>query len=182
MREMLSQLWGILDEYPEYVVIGGMAATLLGSPRTTVDVDVVIVLPSQEVERVVALCERHNLRPGPDAAARLEQGRPVKFVFSRRFSVDIRLASFSLDTSAVRRAQEMSIFGHAIRVATPEDLIAYKLARWDPVDREDVRHVIRRLKNALDIGYLKEQIRTLMEEAQLPDLLERWASVKPSEI
>ena len=179
MRKMLSQLWSILDEYPEYVIIGGMAATLLGAPRTTVDVDVVIVLPSREVERVVALCEQRDLHPGPDAAARLKQGRPVKFVFSRRFSVDIRLASFSLDASAVQRAQEMSIFGHAIRVATPEDLIVYKLARWDPIDQKDVRYIIRRLENALDVSYLEGQIRTLMKEAQLPDMMERWHSIKP---
>jgi hypothetical protein len=39
MREMLLQLQGILNEFPEYVIIGGVAATLLGAPRTTVDVD-----------------------------------------------------------------------------------------------------------------------------------------------
>jgi uncharacterized protein YllA (UPF0747 family) len=38
MQEMFLRLRKVLDEFPDsYVVIGGLAATLLGAPRTTVD-------------------------------------------------------------------------------------------------------------------------------------------------
>ena len=179
MHEMLLQLWKILDEFPEHVVIGGMAATLLGAPRTTVDVDVVLMLSPQEAERVVKLCEQYGFRPGSEAATKLGEGRPAKFAFSRRFSVDMRLASFSLDRAAIRRAQVIPLFGYPLRVATPEDLIVYKLARWEAIDREDVRHILRRFGASLDTVYLEEQVRILMQEAGLSTLMERWHSIKP---
>lgn len=179
MRDMLKQLGNVLDEIPEYVVIGGIAATLMGSPRTTADVDVILLLPGQEAERVVELCEQHGFRPGPGTTAKLSAGRPAKFAFSRRFSVDVRLASFSLDSAAIRRARKIPLFGYPLRIATPEDLIVYKLARWDAVDQADVRHLLRRVGDSLDILYLEEQIRVLMQEAGLPALMERWYSIKP---
>lgn len=178
MQEMLLQLQEILNEFPEHVIIGGIAATLLGAPRTTVDVDVVLLLHFQEAERVVRLFERHGFRPGPDAVAKLRAGRPAKFAFSRRFSVDIRLASFSLDRAAIRRAQVIPLFGCPLRIATPEDLIVYKLAGGQAINHEDIRHILRRFRNSLDTAYLEEQIGLLGREAGLPDLMERWLSVK----
>lgn len=181
MEDMLAHLGKILDELPEYVIIGGMAATLLGAPRTTVDVDVVLMLSPEEAERVIKLCEQHGFRPGPEAAAKLNDGRPTKFTFSRRFSVDIRLASFSIDQAAIRRAQVIPLFGYPLRIATPEDLIVYKLARWEAIDQEDVRHILRRFGASLDAAYLEEQVRLLMQEAGLPTLMERWHAIKPDE-
>ncbi|MFQ6100836.1 MAG: hypothetical protein ACE5OS_06325 [Anaerolineae bacterium] len=109
MREVLQQPGQVLDEFPEHVIIGGIAATLMGAPRTTVDVDVILMLPNQEAGRIVKLCEQYGFRAGPGAAAKLGEGRPAKFAFSRRFSVDVRLASFSLDQAAIQRAQEIPL-------------------------------------------------------------------------
>jgi hypothetical protein len=151
---------------------------LLGTPRTTVDVEVVLLLPFKEAERVVKLFERHGFHPGPDAIAKLSAGHPAKFAFSKRFSTDVRLASFSLDRAAVRRAQVIPLFGCPLRIAAPEDLIVYKLASWQAIDREDIQHILRRFEDSLDTAYLEEQIRLLSQEAGLPDLLERWISIK----
>lgn len=181
MQEMFLQLRNVLDEFPQHVVIGGIAATLLGAPRTTADVDVVLMLPYQEAERLVERCKHHGFRASPEAAAKLGQGRPAKFTFSRRFSLDIRLASFSLDRAAIRRAQAVPLFGQPVRIATPEDLIVYKLARWEAIDREDVRHILQRFGDSLDAAYLEGQIHTLAQEAGLPALMERWRSINPGE-
>lgn len=178
MQKMFLHLQKVLDEFPDsYVVIGGLAATLLGAPRTTVDVDVVMLLSPQEVERTVRICEQQGLHPRADAVVRLKEGRPVKFAFSRRFSVDLRLASFSLDRMAIRRAQVVFLFGYPLRIATPEDLIVYKLARWSAIDQEDVKHIILHFGDSLDISYLEEQVCLLREEAGLPSMMERWHSI-----
>jgi hypothetical protein len=178
MQEMLLHLQEIFDEFPKYVIIGGIAAMLLGTPRTTVDVEVVLLLPFKEAKRVVELFEQYGFHPGSDAVAKLSAGRPAKFAFSRRFSADVRLASFSLDRAAIRRAQVVPLFGCPLGIATPEDLIVYKLASWKAVDREDIRHILQCFGDSLDTAYLEEQIRLLSQEAGLPDLLERWISIK----
>lgn len=123
---------------------------ILGVPSTIVDVHVVLPLSFEEAGRLVRLGERYGFRPKPKASSKLAEGCPAKFAFSRRFSLDVRLASFTLDREAIRRAQTFSLLGHSFRFSSPEDLIVYKLARWAPLDREDARHIIRRFSPSLD--------------------------------
>jgi len=179
MQEMLSRLKELLDELgAPYVIIGGLAAAILGVPRTTVDADVVLLLPSEEVERLVRLVEKYGFQPEPKALAKLTEGRPAKFAFSRRFSLDVRLASFTLDREAIRRARTFPLLGHSFRFSSPEDLIVYKLARWAPLDQEDVRHILRRFGPSLDWSYIEGQVQRLSQEAGLPELPERWRSFR----
>ena len=63
MQEMFSHLQEILNEFPEHIIIGGIAASLLGVPRSTADIDLVLLLSHKEVERVVELCERQGFNP-----------------------------------------------------------------------------------------------------------------------
>ena len=179
MQEMLSRLKELLDELgAPYVIIGGLAAAILGIPRTTVDADVVLLLPSEEAERLVRLVEKYGFQPEPKALAKLTEGRPAKFAFSRRFSLDIRLASFTLDREAIRRARTFPLLGHSFRFSSPEDLIVYKLARWAPLDQEDVRHILRRFGPSLAWSYIEEQVQRLSQEAGLPELPERWLNLR----
>ncbi len=158
------------------MIIGGIAASLLGAPRTTVGVDIVLILSPADVERAVQICQQQGFEPGRDAVNRLQAGRAVKFAFGRRFSIDLRMASFHLDYAAIQRATGIPLFGYPLRIATPEDLIVYKPARWEAIDREDVRHLVQVYGDSLDASYVETQARWLEQEADLPDLVERWRS------
>lgn len=179
MQEMLSRLKELLDELgASYVIIGGLAAAILGVPRTTVDADVVLLLPSEETERLIRLSEGYGFRPEPKALAKLTEGRLAKFAFSRGFSLDVRLASFTLDREAIRRARTFPLLGHSFRFSSPEDLIVYKLARWVPLDQDDARHLVRRFGSSLDCHYIEEQVHRLSQEAELPELPQRWQAFR----
>ncbi len=87
-------------------------ATLLGAPRTTVDVDVILMLSPQETERGVKLCEQYGFRPGPEAAA--------KFAFSRRFA--------SLDTVYLEEQ---------VRILMQEAGLSTLMERWRSVKPDE---------------------------------------------
>jgi len=178
-REMIRRLHRILEENRiPYVIIGGLAAALWGIARTTVDVDVVLTLSSDQLSFLLDRLQEAGFRADPGAVLRLQEGRPVKLFFTRRFSVDLRQASFQLDREAIRRAREVELFGLALRVATPEDLIVYKLARWGPIDEQDVRAVLESQRGSLDWNYIEAAVRDLAQEADLPELLVRWSRLK----
>ncbi len=177
MQDVIRQLQKLLEEFPDYVIIGGIAASLLGAPRTTIDVDIVLILSPADVERAVRICQQQGFEPGRDAVNRIQAGRAVKFTFGQRFSIDLRMASFRLDYAAIQRATAIPLFGYPLRIATPEDLIVYKLARWEAIDREDVRHLVQVYRESLDSSYIETQARWLEQEADLPGLVERWHSL-----
>ncbi len=92
--------------------------------------------------------------------------------------MDLRSASLPLDVQAIRRAREVVLFRIPLRFVTLEDLIAYKLARWEPIDQNDVRGVLETQQDHLDLEYLEAAVRGLAEEAGLPELLPRWIHLK----
>jgi hypothetical protein len=90
----------------------------------------------------------------------------------------LRQASFQLDQEAIWRAREVELFGLALRVATPEDLIVYKLARWEPIDERDVRPVLESQRGSLDWNYIEAAAHDLAQEADLPELPVRWSHLE----
>lgn len=178
-QEMLRRLHNVLETHGfPYVIIRGLATAIWGAPRTTADVDVVLLIPEEKGEDLLHALEEAGFMTGPDALLKLKGGRPVKLAFTRRFSVDLRVASFHLDREAIRRAREVSLFGLPLRFAAPEDLIVYKLARWDPIDQSDVRSILESQRAQMDVDYLEEMISSLAEEAGIPALWERWSHLK----
>jgi len=178
-REMLQRLHCIPEENRiPYVIIGGLAAALWGVARTTVDVNVVLILSPNSLASLLDCLQEAGFRADPEALLRFQEGCPVKLFFTRCFSVDLRQASFQLDQEAIWRAREVELFGLALRVATPEDLIVYKLARWEPIDERDVRAVLESQRGSLDWNYIEAAAHDLAQEADLPELPVRWSHLE----
>jgi len=95
---------------------------------------------------------------------RLKKLLPVKIPFKHNFSVDLRLASYSIDKGAIKRAIPVKIFGKNARIATPEDIIVYKIARFEDIDKADIKSIIQRFGKNLDIYYIRNSAKRLAEE------------------
>jgi hypothetical protein len=61
-----------------------------------------------------------------------------------------------------------------MKIASAEDVILYKLARLEDVDRSDIRGIITRTKGHLDKRYMKMQANRLAKELALPNIVENW--------
>ncbi|WP_376791207.1 hypothetical protein [Thermoflexus sp.] len=178
-HEMLRRLHRVLERlWVPYAILGGLAAALWGIARTTVDVDVGLLAPPEQMPALLQAFDEEGFAVSPMALPRLQEGRPVQLAFTRRFSVDLRSASLQLDIQAIRRAREFVLFGIPLRFVAPEELIAYKLARWEPIDQNDVRGVLETQRDHLDLEYLEAAVRGLAEEAGLPELLSRWIHLR----
>ena len=119
----------------EYVLIGGVAAAIHGSPYVTYDVDVCYDRSRENVERLArALAPLHpTLRGAPrDLPFRLE---PATIAAGLNFTLDTdsgpldlfgEVAPFGPFSRLVRHSESMELFGLQVRVLSLESLIQSK--------------------------------------------------------
>ena len=134
----------------------------------TMDTDVVVLLAHDVIPRLVDVMKnagfsvtqssRHKME------ARLKRDLPVKFRYGRRYSVDLRIATYSLDREAIRRSEDLTLFDIKLPIASAEDPVVYKIAWFGEIDQADIKAIFVRHGNNLDFGYLKRSARKLVEE------------------
>ncbi|MEK7848528.1 MAG: nucleotidyltransferase [Chloroflexota bacterium] len=148
----------------QYVVIGGIAASIWGRPRMTLDVDIVVVLLPEELSHFLESLAQSGFQVSPSAMRKLLRALPTKVRYGKRLSVDLRMASYTLDRQALERATPVRVLGTSLRIASKEDIIAYKVARFEDLDRADIKSIILRHRKKIDATYLVTACRQLAQE------------------
>jgi len=149
-----------------YLVIGGLAVVVVGEPRLTGDVDVVVFAPRTEAEGLIPAAQR----AGFEVDARVEQERlrrtgTLRFRW-HRFQLDIILASLPFEETAWTRSVRKRLFGRLVRLPTPEDLILFKVLAGRDKDMLDAIGVVRRHGDRLDVRYLRATLRPICDLAE----------------
>jgi hypothetical protein len=145
----------------EYLLYGGLAAGLWGEPRYTEDVDVVLFVPERHAYRFLRTAAKHGFSVDENLAiqqiqvsgwARLPLGDPKS-----PWHLDLTLGDSPFDKSALQRRRQVELFDRKVWVASPEDLLIYKLVSWRDRDVMDANAISKRQK-ALDLAYLRKWI------------------------
>lgn len=136
--------FGVLEQHGvRYVLIGGFAAKLHGSPALTADIDICYARDDANLERLVgALAELHPaLRGAPDGlpfrldAQTLRNGDAFTFVTD---AGDLDILAIPAGTTGyeqlARTALRMDLEAVRVDVASLDDLIAMKRASGRPRD------------------------------------------------
>lgn len=116
-----------------YMVSGSIAAVYYGEPRMTNDVDIVLVLPPEEVPRFAAAFPSDHFYCPPADAIRLEQARAVRghlnlIHHETGFRADLYLArGDELHRWGLDHARDVSLGTDRFRLAPPEYVILRKL-------------------------------------------------------
>jgi hypothetical protein len=159
-----------------FMLIGGQAVLLHGSPRLTEDIDITLGADPDALPVLMKACTALGLKPLP---VRVEEFVLETFVLPVRHEathlrVDFIFSSTAYERQAIARAQQVSIAGALVPFAAPEDLIIHKLFAGRPRDVEDVRGVVRRKGEVLDWSYVERWAREFASvpgREQLPDLV-----------
>ena len=170
--ELVGQVAAILDELGiSYALGGSMASSLIGEPRSTVDVDIAIKL---EHEAGVALLDRVSAEfyvPIDSARMAIEAHSSFNLIDTAHgLKVDLFvLGEGLLDRMQIERRIKIMIPGVAdgVWVTSPEDQVLRKLDWYRSSGHEserqwrDVVGILRVHGDAMDIGYLDETAREL---------------------
>ena len=154
------------------IVIGGVAASLLGRPRATRDVDGLVILAEPEWEGFLAAAVRFHIEPR--IAEPLEFARQARILLMRHapsgIDLDVSLGALPFEVDAVAHAREHDVAGIAIRLPRPEDLIVMKAVAGRPRDRSDIESLLD-AHDELDIARVREVVGGFTEALAAPELL-----------
>jgi hypothetical protein len=171
--EAVQRLLGRFND--QGMVIGGVAASLLGKPRLTVNIDVVILLSRDDIPRLITVAGEEGLVPRiPDADSFARENLVLLLRHEASgIAVDVSLGILAFEQEAVARSVLHDAGAFAIRVPTPEDLIILKAVAHRPVDLLDIQALIQTNPN-LD----RERIRSYVcEFAEALDMPELWTDI-----
>lgn len=163
-----------------YVIGGSMASIVHGLPRTTMDVDIVADMKSENVNAFVAAVGDQFYVDEPTVRKAIQQRNSFNLIhLATMFKVDIFLAkprAFDQQQLTRRIAQKVETEGNqSIWVLSAEDVVLAKLD-WFRLGGEvserqwrDIIGILKTQQNSLDLEYLRYWAQSL----HVTDLLER---------
>jgi predicted nucleotidyltransferase len=133
------------QEQIPYAVLGGVALQHWGEPRTTQDVDIVVLVPSDEEEPFLKRVLSRFQPRIPDALSFAKRHRVLLIATAGAIPIDLSLGIPGYEEEVMRRASRISFAGlPPIRVVSPEDLIVHKCVAGRARDIEDIQRVLIR--------------------------------------
>lgn len=168
--DTLRHLWCTIDQQKiPAAVVGGLALASWKHPRATRDVDVMVSLTDDQLERLVAALVNTGFRVKSEGAPiKLQHTDIVQLAYEPPDAfVDVPVDLLVVKSAYARQALQRSVtvtaesLGFEFRVLACEDLIINKLLAGRAIDLADAAALIRANANALDQQYLKDKVHQL---------------------
>jgi predicted nucleotidyltransferase len=173
----LDALQHLIERFENHgLIIGGIAASLLGRPRLTVDLDAVILLSIDDLPKLIESAIKEGMTTRiADAEAFARKNRVLLLKHeSSGINIDISLGGLPFESEMVRRGQETRLGNLCLRLPTPEDLIIMKAIARRPKDIEDIKAVAASHPN-LDKQRIQDWVEQFGAALELPDL---WSEIE----
>jgi len=155
-----------------YMLIGGLAVSIWGEARATLDADFSLWVEPENLPEVVRQIGSRLQAVPADPLSFVAPARVLPVTTSNGVRADLVFASLPAERQMIGRAAPKVIHERSIMVASVEDLIWMKLISERQKDIEDARLLIRRFARTLDRDYLEPQLRQISEAFARADILE----------
>jgi hypothetical protein len=155
------------------VIIGGIAASLLGTPRYTVDLDAVFLLSFDHLPKLLDEAEKRGIKAR--IADPIGFARTSHVILLRHESsgtdIYLSLGTLPFEEEMVERSQIFDLGVIKLRLPTPEDLIIMKAVAHRPKDLFDIQAIAASHPD-LDRRRIRFWLDQFGEALDMPDLWE----------
>lgn len=160
------------------MLIGGVAASVLGQPRLTQDIDVMAVAPESAWAGLVEAGARHGIAPRITGAVEFAVRSRVLLMRHEASGIDIDviLGSLSFEEAAVGRSQRHALGGLMLRLPRVEDLLVMKAVAGRPKDIQDMEGLLAANPD-LDVAFVRRWVREFATAMSMPSLLDELEKV-----
>ena len=160
------------------MVIGGVAASVLGQPRLTQDVDALAFLPEADWANALAAGARHGILPRIDDALDFAGRSRVLLMRHAESGIDIDLTFGRLpfEQAAIDNSEIHDIGGVPVRLPRVEDLIIMKALARRPKDLLDIDGLLAAHPET-DLVAVRRWVREFATAMSMSDMLDDFDKV-----
>src|SRR5437867_2972300 len=161
------------DAHVPGTVIGGVAASLLGRPRVTRDIDALVLLDESEWEAFLGKGVALGFAPRLSDALTFARQARVLLVRHEASGIDIDIAFGALpfEEEAVARTVWRDLGGIQVPLPLPEDLLIMKAIAHRPRDMADIEAILD-AQPKLDLRRVRRWVREFTTALGTPELLQ----------
>ena len=159
-------------------IIGGVAASILGRPRLTEDIDVLVLLEHEDWPAFLAAGRKFGFVPRIDDALDFAQTSRVLLVSHQPsgIRIDIVLGALSLEEEIVRGATRVEIAGVTVPLPSPESIVVMKAIARRARDIADIEGILE-VHDDLDLDWIRVRLSDFDQALGRSDLLDEFNRV-----
>ncbi len=155
------------------IITGGIAASILGRPRVTRDVDGVVIIDSELLDKFIKGGISYGFVPRiEDVLAFAEKSRVLLMRHKpTEMDVDISLGALPFEYESIERAVWIDVGGFSLPLPTPEDLIIMKAVAHRQRDLLDIESILDANQN-LDFQRIRSWVSEFSSVLEMPEILD----------
>lgn len=165
------------DNIP-YMIIGGQAVLLYGTPRLTRDIDITLGVDTDKYSLIERVCSKLGLKILPESPE--DFAGETKVLPAEETKLRIRvdfIFSFTLyEAQAIKRTKKVMMDGYPVKFASCEDVIIHKMIAGRAIDAEDVKNMLVKNRNSIDIEYIRKWLSEFGKISEHKGILEKFNS------
>lgn len=162
-----------------YMIIGGQAVLLYGTPRMTKDIDITLGVDVGRLDDVLQAIGGMGLESIPEDFRSFAMRTSVLPTRDKEsgIRVDFIFSFTPYERQAIMRSKAVLLGGTEVMFASAEDVIIHKVFAGRPRDLEDVKSIL--LKNPdLDLDYVRKWLKEFEKSPEKEGLIRKFEEVQ----
>lgn len=150
----------------DYLIIGGIAVSVMGNPRETIDIDFCIFIKKSDLKNFLDKLIQNGFIVDKEKMLKQAKSTGCFNIMDGNIRIDFLIASHQLEKSAFKRKISIELQDVKAYYPTPEDLILLKIVPGRLRDIADAEDIAKRHSKKLDEKYLLTWAQKLSDEAE----------------
>ncbi|MEW6618152.1 MAG: nucleotidyltransferase [bacterium] len=158
----------------QWMILGGIAVSILGKPRFTRDIDAVALLDISDIPLFLERAKDIGLEPRISDVEEFAKKSRVLLLYHKEtcIPIDISMGILPFEEETIKRSQIVQIGDLSLHLPTPEDLIIFKAVADRPQDIIDIQGIIESHPQ-LDRRYIKYWVKEFADVLETQEIYER---------